>query len=297
MSVEVDSREQLERNLNKETDGGFSTAYILPTDEPERNRLNEQSRFMTRAVFGGKLISVPGSLELSPGDKILESATGTGIWMLDLAQQIPSTISLTGIDISIRLFPSSYPSNISFASHSVTDLPKSWSDRYKLVNQRLLTGALTTEQWRSALNELKRVLKPGGWIQFMETGPTPEVYSGPAMKRMVDSWAALYRLRGLVPEIQNILGQLLADAGFVDVQKRTVPLPLSPGMKREEYEEHKKNILGFFLAAKQPFLTTGQFGSENEFQGALKEMEQEWDASEDCSWEWAVFYAMKPELE
>ncbi|KAJ4477550.1 S-adenosyl-L-methionine-dependent methyltransferase [Lentinula aciculospora] len=268
---------------------GFPSAYILPSNEPERERLNEQSRFITKAVFGGNLISVPSTI--SAGDEILESATGTGIWLLDLAQQLPPTVSLTGIDISTRLFPENYPSNITFSAQTVTDLPKSWSNRFALVNQRLLTGALTKDQWIAALSELFRVVKPGGWIQFMETGPTPKAYSGPKMRRMVDSWASLYRLRGLVPEIQDILEQLLSEAGFVEVKKQIISLPLSPG--REDYEEHKNNIIGFFLAAKQPFLMTMQFGSEVEFDEALGEMKKEWDASIGCCWEWGVFHAKK----
>ncbi|KAJ3839484.1 S-adenosyl-L-methionine-dependent methyltransferase [Lentinula raphanica] len=265
------------------------SVYILPSNEPERQRLNEQSQFMTKAVFGGKLISVPVLIE--PGDEILESATGTGIWLLQVAQGHPPTVSLTGIDISSRLFPANYPSNTTFSTQSVTTLPETWSNKFTLVNQRLLTGALTKEQWTDALKELYRVLKPGGWIQLMETGPTPKAYSGPKMCRMVDTWASLYRHRGLVPEIQDILKQLLLETGFVKVQKRTVPLPLSPGM--EDYEEHKKNIVGFFLAAKKPFLMTGEFGSGEEFDKALKEMQDEWDTSSDCWWEWAVFHASK----
>ncbi|KAJ3890247.1 S-adenosyl-L-methionine-dependent methyltransferase [Lentinula edodes] len=302
-----------DQNLQSSVDTGvidssFTTesAYILPSDEPERQRYprSHQSRFMTKAVFGGRLISVP-SLTISPGHEILESATGTGIWLLDLAHQLPFTISLTGIDISTRLFPKSttYPSNITFSSQSITDLPPSWSNRFTLINQRLLTGALSKPQWIQALTEIYRVLKPGGWIQFMETGPTPNAYSGAKMKRMVDSWALLYRARGLVPEIQNVLGQLITETGFIEMQKHIIPLPLSPrrdssslsDSELDHYEEHKKNIIGFFVAAKQPFLMAGLFKGEVEFDQALEEMREEWDASEGCWWEWAIFYAKKPE--
>ncbi|KAJ3733115.1 S-adenosyl-L-methionine-dependent methyltransferase [Lentinula guzmanii] len=289
--LEVVSDNSSNREAKKTGDPSFHSAYILPANEPERERLDQQSRFMTKAVFGGKLIST--QTNISPGDEILESATGTGIWLLDLARELPTPVSLTGIDISSRLFPTNYPSNVTFSSQSVTSLPESWSNKFNLINQRLLTGALTKEQWPNALSELYRVLKPGAWIQLMETGPTPKMYSGPKMRRMVDSWASLYRLRGLVTDIQDILEQLLSEAGFVEVKKQTVPLPLSPG--REDYEEHKNNIVGFFLAAKQPFLMTGQFESETEFDEALKEMQDEWDSSSRCWWEWAVFHAKKKE--
>ncbi|KAJ3804733.1 hypothetical protein F5876DRAFT_52990 [Lentinula aff. lateritia] len=87
-----------------------------------------------------------------------------GIWLLDLAHQLPPTISLTRIDISTRLFPkpTTYSNNITFSSQSITDLPQSWSNCFALINQRLLTGALSKSQWMQALSEIYRVLKPGG---------------------------------------------------------------------------------------------------------------------------------------
>ncbi|KAJ3861512.1 hypothetical protein EV359DRAFT_1484, partial [Lentinula novae-zelandiae] len=83
----------------------------------------------------GKLIFAPAELEHS--DQVLESGTGTGIWLLSLAETIPPTISFTGIDIHTRLFPQEFPSNVSFIQRSITNLPAEWTKRFKIVNQCL----------------------------------------------------------------------------------------------------------------------------------------------------------------
>ncbi|KAF9070011.1 S-adenosyl-L-methionine-dependent methyltransferase [Rhodocollybia butyracea] len=164
------------------------------------------------------------NISLDPGDEILESATGTGIWLLDLAREVHPSVSLTGIDISQRLFPTQHPQNVTFAVHSVTDLPESWSNKFKLINQRLLCGALTPEQWGTVLEELYRVLKPGGWIQLLETGPEATISGGP-MRPYMDALTTASINKGLALDLNRTLGRRLKDAGFVSIQEQTTALP------------------------------------------------------------------------
>ncbi|KAE9389464.1 S-adenosyl-L-methionine-dependent methyltransferase, partial [Gymnopus androsaceus JB14] len=280
------------------------STYFLPSDEEERVRLNRQNRFLTKNVCDGKLICVP--LTLLPGDEILESATGTGIWLLDLAKDLPATISLTGIDIESHLFPfhDHHSPNISFLSHSVTDLPKSWDNKFKLINQRLLTPALTREQWKSAIGEAYRVLTPGGWIQLIEAGPEIKLdHSGPNMTRIVNSLIALHDMRGLVHDLPYIVDQLLTNAGFINIQRKTVSLSPRAGLGNQDEDsanyDHQTIFSLFIKAAKKGLLETHSFESEEEFNKALKETEKEWDewalAGRGALWSWTVAYAQKPE--
>ncbi|KAE9397580.1 S-adenosyl-L-methionine-dependent methyltransferase [Gymnopus androsaceus JB14] len=265
-------------------------------------RLNRQNRFLTKNVCDGKLICVP--LTLRPGDEILESATGTGIWLLDIAKDLPTTISLTGTDIESRLFPihGQHPPNISFLSHSATGLPKSWDNKFKLINQRLLTPALTREQWNLAFREAYRVLAPGGWIQLLEAGPEIKLqHSGPNMTRIVDSLIALHDMRGLVHDLPYIVDQLLTNAGFVNVQRKTVCLSPRAGRGNhwDEDSDHQTIVFAFIRAAKKGLLETNVFESEEEFEKVLEGTEKEWDewalAGRGALWTWTVAYAQKPE--
>ncbi|KAE9394482.1 S-adenosyl-L-methionine-dependent methyltransferase [Gymnopus androsaceus JB14] len=292
----------LESQQRTEKDSVVST-YFLPSDEDERFRLNRQSRYLTNNACDGKLICVP--LTLLPGDEILESGTGTGIWLIDLAKDLPATISLTGTDIESRLFPihGQHPPNISFFSYSVTDLPKSWDNKFKLINQRLLTPALKREQWGSAILELYRVLTPGGWIQLLESGPEIKLdHSGPNMTRIVNSLVSLHNMKGSVHDLQYIIDQRLANAGFVNVQRKTVSLSPRAGLGKRDADsdyDHQTIVFSFLEAAKKGFLATKMFQSEEEFDSVLKGMEKEWDqwalAGRGGLWSWTVAYAQKPD--
>lgn len=75
----------------------FVSPYILSFKEEEReryallvlrvehetdvlsipHRLDMQSRYVTKFIYGGKIINAPTTLD--PGDEVLESATGTGL--------------------------------------------------------------------------------------------------------------------------------------------------------------------------------------------------------------------------
>ncbi|KAF9028864.1 hypothetical protein BDP27DRAFT_1349949 [Rhodocollybia butyracea] len=200
-----------------------------------------------------------------------------GIWLLDVAREVHPNVSLVGIDINQRLLPTQHPPNVTFAVHSVTDLPDSWSDRFKVANQRLLTAALTSEQWGIALGELYRVLKPGGWVQLLETNAETTASSG------------------FVSDLHDTIDQRLEDAGFVNVQKRTIGLPRQDSQDLDsEHTGHKKIIIGYVAAVKQSLLAAGLFESEGEFDLVLQGMDKEWDVPSQCFWRWTVAYAQKP---
>ena len=64
-----------------------------------------------------------------------------------------------------------------------TALPNEWNAFFDVVHQRYVANALRAADWKLALSEFHRVLKPGGALQLVEIDfryPTP---MGPAMKR------------------------------------------------------------------------------------------------------------------
>ncbi|KAJ3983255.1 S-adenosyl-L-methionine-dependent methyltransferase [Lentinula detonsa] len=268
----------------------IKTHYILPSDKSEIDRLNLQNQLLTREVCDGKLVFAP--MELEHGDQVLESGTGTGIWVLSLAEAIPPTISLTGIDINTRLFRQEVPSNVSFLQRSVTNLPDEWTERFKLVNQRLLIGGLTRKEWEKGLQEIHRVLVPGGWVQCLEPCIPLKTDIGPHTERMFEVLRNLLSNNGLVHNIVEVLGSRLPRTGFVNVQIHTISL--SAHSNGDEFS-HRTLMEWFFVALKPGMLATKLLSSEEEFEKLMQSMLKEWDESPKVAWSWSIVYAQKRE--
>ncbi|KAI5887160.1 uncharacterized protein SCHCODRAFT_01175504 [Schizophyllum commune H4-8] len=111
--------------------------YLLTYDSEE-----SQHDMIIRA-FDGRLITAP--VDILPSTKVLDSATGTGIWTLQASARYPDA-SFTGIDIESANFPVSPPPDTEFLVHSITALPEEWSSTFDLVHQRLLISSLCAEQ-------------------------------------------------------------------------------------------------------------------------------------------------------
>ncbi|KAJ4474935.1 S-adenosyl-L-methionine-dependent methyltransferase [Lentinula aciculospora] len=253
-------------------------------------RLNLQNQLLTREVCDGKLIFAPAELE--HGDQVLESGTGTGIWLVSLAEATLPTISFTGIDIHTHLFPQEFPSNISFLQRSVTDLPVEWTERFKIVNQRLLIGGLTQKEWKKALQEIHRVLVPGGWFQCIEPNIPSKTDVGPHTEQMFGVLRSLLFRNGLLHDIVEVLGRRLPKIGFVNVQTHTVSLS---AYRHGEDFDHRTLMEWFFVALKPGMLAANLLHSEEEFEGLMQSMLKEWDESPHVAWSWSVIYAQKKE--
>ena len=214
--------------------------------------------------------------------------------MLEFATQIPDTVEIQGIDIASRLFPQTYPPNIELSIESITSLPADWSCTFAYVHQRLLLAALTIDMWKSALAEIFRVLKPGGWVELVETtSRIPHV--GPCSIKLNSMKFALYAHKNLLVDHKKQLRGLLLGAGFVGIECIDHPVPVGESAG-ESGREARTNFTNVVSAMKTPMLNAGGFGivaTEEEFDQSVMKMKEEWKRSEGVV-EVFTFCAQKP---
>lgn len=264
--------------------------YPLPADEGELTRLTVQHQLITTHL-DSRLILPPVSF--TSGDEVLDSGTGTGIWMLDAAKKLPPSVAFTGMDISPRLFPKDAPSNIKFVQASTLSLPADWSDKYQLVSQRMLLGAFTRSEWPQVLSEFYRVVKPGGWIQLIEG---TQHKAGPASKQQLKLIGALLEKRKLFFDVAYHLAEMVHEAGFINVVevRRTAKLGKWAG---DLGRLCKWNVVTGYRSMKVPVMKSDGLGiihSEQEFDELMDAVDEELDTTEGASMEWVACYAQKP---
>ncbi|TFK55516.1 S-adenosyl-L-methionine-dependent methyltransferase [Heliocybe sulcata] len=264
--------------------------YILPSDEDERARLELQHRVLQRAI--GPRLVIP-TLSLQPGDQVLDCGTGSGVWLMDLSKQVTSDVSLFGIDIEPRLFPMS-TAQIVFSVGSATELPAHWSNKFRLVNQRLLIAALSVKEWPRVLQEIHRTLVPGGWVQLLEAKRWG-AENGDLSTKHRQMLEKLFASRNLLIDCSVQLPRLLDDAGFknIHVEERKLPAGSWAG---PEGEETRDNFIGVFRGMKTPVLNAGGLGyvqSEQEYDEWMNGLAREWDAIEGTTVDICICYAQK----
>ncbi|KZP33428.1 S-adenosyl-L-methionine-dependent methyltransferase [Athelia psychrophila] len=272
-----------------------SRNYALPADDVERVRLDVQHGIL-KAAFGNRLILAP--VTVKPGDCVLDSGTGTGAWPLDFAKEAPSTVSIYGVDISSRLFPSDPPANVKFLTCSITRLPETWTSTFTLVNQKLLLHGLSAAAWQGAFSEMYRILVPGGWVNLCELHSLSDLDRldfevGPAAKKMLTLVGKIVRSGGALLDAALHLPGWLEQAGFTDVRTEMSRVPLSG----DEGRPMRDNVYNAYLAMKTPALKAGGFGlvkSEEEYDEAVHAMREELVGTDNAAIQTYVIYAQKP---
>ncbi|KAJ4472099.1 hypothetical protein J3R30DRAFT_1034351 [Lentinula aciculospora] len=275
-----------------------STQYILPADQAETARLNEQHIIILKA-FENRLFLAP--LNLNTGDRVLESAAGSGIWAVEFAEANHvngNEVEIECIDISSKQFPTTPgPPHVHFSIHSVTSLPLEWVNTFSYIHQRFVVLALNDSLWRSSIKELFRVLKLGGWIELVEL-ETKRLHSnlGPCTDKLCSWVDKLYAEKGIIQDISVYLCPILEEAGFIDVHCETREVPVG-GLVKQVGNGYTGEHCGKVCMAMKEFLINkgvSDFVTEKEFDELVEGAVPEWNNSKDAYVRYYTIFAQKP---
>ncbi|KAI1326791.1 hypothetical protein F5Y16DRAFT_374048 [Xylariaceae sp. FL0255] len=162
--------------------------YILNdgSAQTEHERLNRQHVLFMEILENDLLPPhIKSSLAASTQPpKVLDLATGTGIWLLSVAKELPSDAELVGLDFDTTKFPppAELPNNVSLRKANMFEpFPDELLGTFDVVNVRLIIFALKAGDGLDLVKNIMTLLKPGGWVVWTETGPLVTVIEPPSL--------------------------------------------------------------------------------------------------------------------
>ncbi|KAI1112122.1 hypothetical protein F5Y14DRAFT_423221 [Nemania sp. NC0429] len=214
------------------TSGPNESIYILNAGsaQSEHDRLNSQHHLFNDIMQNDLLPPhIASSLSASSTPpKIVEIATGTAVWLSEIAKTLSPDAELVGLDFDTSKFPSqsSLASNIALRQANMYEpFPSDLIGRFDVVNVRLIIFALKDGHGIDLARNLMTLLKPGGHIVWAETGPLFSSVEPPSL-----AWFKFQDLNyRFAKKVGRDLGVPIAmrhyiqQAGFVDCDDKVYP--------------------------------------------------------------------------
>ncbi|RIB14827.1 S-adenosyl-L-methionine-dependent methyltransferase [Gigaspora rosea] len=250
-----------------------NVVYHLPIDEDEIDRLHIQ-HFLIRYIWQSNF-SAPVEHNLSkPGARILDIGCGPASWSFDIATTYPLS-QVIGLDISSYQPNQIKPGNFEFIrADAQKGLPFD-DNTFDFVFQRFLFFGYTKEKWSYVINEIVRVLKPGGFLELSE--PSNIIDGGPATQCLWNyGEAELLKKRGGDFDAYQKLEKYLQEQGKLEKLKKEVKKSYF-GKKHNNLELSKVNTGNVInaLFSLKPFLTKTLQVSDEEYDELVKTCEKE----------------------
>ncbi len=150
---------------------GTSMRQVRFTEE-ELALLQKEEQMMT-AALAGVLPEQPDSARFK---NVLDVGSGTGEWLIELAQTHPEIAYLVGIDINPQLVAyaqaqavaQQVAERVQFRVMNAVGFLDFPPNTFDLINQRFGTGFLRSWEWNGLLENFRRIAQPHGVIRLIE---------------------------------------------------------------------------------------------------------------------------------
>ncbi|KAL1994990.1 hypothetical protein VTN49DRAFT_1177 [Thermomyces lanuginosus] len=214
----IDYRHENGRHYHKFRDG----SYLLPNDESENDRL-DMIHELCLQMLQRRVYLAP----IKKPQRVIDLATGTGIWAIDFADEHPAT-EVIGCDLS-PIQPTLVPPNLKFI---VDDIESEWaydSNPFDFIHARNL--ALTIRDVRKLIKRCYRSVKPGGWLEFQDwdgySKSEDGSHNGTALERYYNEVYGAFEKQGYEVRPRPKLEEWFKYAGFVNIHVEKFIIPYS----------------------------------------------------------------------
>ncbi|KAM4065786.1 methyltransferase [Hirsutella rhossiliensis] len=160
----------------------------------EIQRLEFQHREVFLPVTGRlvpeEILQFLSSLGRAP--VVADVATGTGLWLRDLAMKLSPDAQLDGYDLDTAKFlePSQLPPNVKLMQgNALEPFPPEKHESYDFVHIRFMLYGLKAHQWDEIAINVQPLLRPGGYLLWEEAG-----YPGMTCLPMTESFQKLMNI-------------------------------------------------------------------------------------------------------
>ncbi|KAI8629636.1 S-adenosyl-L-methionine-dependent methyltransferase [Xylariaceae sp. FL1651] len=208
------------------------SVYILndPTKDgaqKERARLDFQHHYISDTMQNELLPShIMNELTANPSPRVCDMATGSAIWLRELAKALPTSAELVGLDFDSSKFPDAEEllPNIKLGFADIFEpFPEELRNRFDVVHVRFLVFVLKKGQGVALVQNLLSLLRPGGWLVWVELSATLASTEPPSeaffqFQKIHYDFATRV---GLDLDLPLVISSYLREAGLVDCDDRS----------------------------------------------------------------------------
>jgi SAM-dependent methyltransferase len=221
-------------------------------DFDERTSRHVEAVYTTPDVVEQRWLVI-GTLDLQPGEHVLDIGSGPGFLACEMAAVVGETGSVHGVDPSESMLAiaaqrerASGSAPVEFRTGDAVELPYPDASFDAVVSTQVYEYV---EDMAAALADARRVLRPGGRLLVLDTDWDSVVWRSSdreRMRRILGAWDEHLA----DPHLPARLTGLLADAGFTVRVRTTIPI-LNVGFDSDTYSAGLIGFVSAFVPGRQ----------------------------------------------